>query len=183
MGPVVLFHFPAYGLEALFNTPFPWLLVVTILAAAYAVYLLVTDFFNDAPSLGKAWTVVALLAVAVLSDATLRHGMRVALTAPALAQVQASTAKYVNAVEQFRTAAAQAPEAQKVFAAGGEGLADKNGCLVCHSAQEKVVGPAYKDVAGKGYSTAQILALVRSPKPANWPDYPEMPAHAAGPRQ
>jgi cytochrome c len=175
-GVIVLFHFPAYGLEALFNTSFPWLIVLTLVVACYAMYLLLKDFDNDAPSLGKAWTVTALLAVAILSEATLRHGVRISLTDPAMAQVQAQTANYVNAVEQFRKAAAQAPEAQKVFAAGGEGLADKNGCLVCHSAAEKVVGPAYKDVAAKGYSVAQITALVRVPKPANWPDYPEMPA-------
>ena len=30
-----------------------------------------------------------------------------------------------------------------------EALAEKNGCLGCHSISEKVVGPAYKDVAAK----------------------------------
>ncbi len=29
------------------------------------------------------------------------------------------------------------------------GLAKKNGCLVCHAVDKKVVGPAWKDVAAK----------------------------------
>jgi cytochrome c551/c552 len=54
-------------------------------------------------------------------------------------------------------------------------LAEKNGCLVCHNPQTKVVGPAYKDVAAKGYSADQIVALVHAPKPENWPGFPPMP--------
>lgn len=38
------------------------------------------------------------------------------------------------------------------------------------------MGPAYKDVAAKGYKIEEIMVLVRSPKPANWPGYPDMPA-------
>jgi cytochrome c len=30
-----------------------------------------------------------------------------------------------------------------------QALAEKNGCLGCHSVSDKVVGPAYKDVAAK----------------------------------
>jgi cytochrome c len=33
--------------------------------------------------------------------------------------------------------------------AAQEELAKKNNCLVCHSVDKKVVGPAYKDVAAK----------------------------------
>jgi cytochrome c len=176
VGPLVMFHFPAYGIERLFGSYYELLIVVAVLAALYAVYLLVADFFNDAVTPGQAWKVAIMLLIAVMSMATMRHGMRVALTAPAMAQAKASTDKYVAAVEEFRAKAAQVQEPQRTLASGGEGLADKNGCLVCHNAQEKLVGPAYKDVAAKGYTTAQIAALVRAPKPANWPDYPEMPA-------
>ena len=34
-------------------------------------------------------------------------------------------------------------------AAAQEALAKKHNCLVCHSVDKKVVGPAYKDVAAK----------------------------------
>jgi cytochrome c len=180
-GPLVLFHFPAYGIESLFATPYPILIGVAVLAVLYVIYLLVADFFNDAMTPGKAWKVTALLAIAVISMATLRHGMRDALTAPALAQVKVSTEKYVAAVQDELKAVAAKPAETKVLATGGEGLADKNGCLACHNPKEKLVGPAYKDVAAKGYSVADITALVRSPKPSNWPDFPEMPAMAQVP--
>lgn len=176
VGSVMLFHFPAYGLEALFNTNYHYLIEVAVLAALYAMYLLIRDFFNDAMTPGAAWKVVIMLAVAVGSMATLRHGMREALTAPAMAQSKASTEKYVAAVQKELQAVASKPAEVKTLAAGGEGLADKNGCLACHSVTEKLVGPPYKEVAAKGYSAADIIALVRTPKPANWPDYPEMPA-------
>lgn len=175
-GPLVMFHFPAYGVERLFGSYYEALIVVAVLAMLYAIYLLVTDFFNDAMTPGTAWKVTAMMAIAVLSMATLRHGMREALTAPAMAQAKASTEKYVAAVQDHRKMLASASQAEKVVLTGGEALADKNGCLACHNAAEKLVGPAYKDVAAKGYSTADIAALVRTPKPSNWPDYPEMPA-------
>ncbi len=35
-----------------------------------------------------------------------------------------------------------------------------------------MVGPAYKDVAKRKYSVAQLVQLIHSPKPEHWPDYP-----------
>lgn len=42
-----------------------------------------------------------------------------------------------------------AGQAGAVDAKAAEALAQKNGCLACHSVSNKVVGPAYKDVAAK----------------------------------
>jgi cytochrome c len=42
-----------------------------------------------------------------------------------------------------------AGQASAVDAQAAEALAQKNGCLACHSVSNKVVGPAYKDVAAK----------------------------------
>jgi cytochrome c len=176
VGPIVMFHFPAYGVEKLFGSYYELLIVVTVLAVLYGGYLLVIDFFNDAMTTGTAWKVTIMMTIAVCSMATLRHGMREALTAPAMAQSKASTEKYVAAVRDFRTQLANAPKVEKAALTGGQALAEKNGCLDCHKPNEKLVGPAYKDIAAKGYSVADIMKLVRTPKPSNWPDYPEMPA-------
>lgn len=58
-------------------------------------------------------------------------------------------------------------------------LLQKNTCLACHNANTKQVGPAYKDVAKRKYSVAQIIQLIHNPKPEHWPDYstpmPPMP--------
>lgn len=55
----------------------------------------------------------------------------------------------------------------------------KNTCLACHNADKKVVGPAYAEVAKRNYTVAQIIALIKNPKPEHWPDYstpmPPMP--------
>jgi len=50
-------------------------------------------------------------------------------------------------------------------------LLEKNTCLTCHNANEKVVGPAYVEVAKRNYTPEQIVELIYKPKPSNWPDY------------
>jgi cytochrome c551/c552 len=54
-------------------------------------------------------------------------------------------------------------------------LAAKHGCLVCHGILEKIVGPAYRDIAARGYSSDQVIELVHKPKPENWPGFMPMP--------
>ena len=58
-------------------------------------------------------------------------------------------------------------------------ILQKNTCLACHHPTKRLVGPAYVDVAKRKYSVATIMALIRKPKPENWPDHatpmPPMP--------
>lgn len=58
-------------------------------------------------------------------------------------------------------------------------LLAKNTCSACHNPDARQVGPAFKDVAKRGYTVAQIVALIKNPKPEHWPDYstpmPPMP--------
>ncbi|OZI08886.1 cytochrome C [Siphonobacter sp. BAB-5385] len=53
-------------------------------------------------------------------------------------------------------------------------LLEKNICLTCHKVNERLVGPAYTDVAKKKYKPEQIVELIYKPKPSNWPGYPPM---------
>ncbi|WP_234733114.1 c-type cytochrome [Tellurirhabdus bombi] len=53
-------------------------------------------------------------------------------------------------------------------------LLTKNTCLACHNPDNRLVGPAYKDVAKKKYTDAQIVELIYAPKPEHWPGYPPM---------
>ena len=50
-------------------------------------------------------------------------------------------------------------------------LLQKNTCLACHNPNTRQVGPAYKDVAKRKYTVAQIVELIHNPKPEHWPDY------------
>lgn len=66
-------------------------------------------------------------------------------------------------------------------AAAAQALAQKSGCLACHSIDKKVLGPAYKDVAAKykGDKTAEakLIAKVKAGGSGVWGPMP-MPANS-----
>ena len=55
-----------------------------------------------------------------------------------------------------------------------DALLKKHICLTCHKIDQKLVGPAYTEVAKKKYKPEQIVELIYKPKPTNWPGYPPM---------
>ncbi len=63
----------------------------------------------------------------------------------------------------------------------GMALAQKSGCLACHSVDKKALGPAYKDVAAKykGDKTAEakLVAKVKAGGSGVWGNIP-MPANS-----
>ena len=71
--------------------------------------------------------------------------------------------------------------AAQVNAADASALAQKSGCLACHSIDKKVLGPAYKDVAAKykGDKTAEakLIAKVKAGGSGVWGPMP-MPANS-----
>jgi cytochrome c len=60
-----------------------------------------------------------------------------------------------------------------------EALAQKSGCLNCHSINNKILGPAYKDVAAKykGDKTAEarLIAKVKAGGSGAWGSMPMPP--------
>jgi cytochrome c len=68
-----------------------------------------------------------------------------------------------------------------VAADAAEALAQKSGCLACHSVSQKVLGPAYKDVAAKykGDKTAEAKLVEKVKKGGSgvWGPIP-MPANS-----
>lgn len=53
-------------------------------------------------------------------------------------------------------------------------LMSKYTCIACHRPNQRLVGPAYADVAKKNYSNDEIVNLIYNPIPAHWPGYPPM---------
>ncbi|UFH53637.1 c-type cytochrome [Spirosoma sp. KNUC1025] len=53
-------------------------------------------------------------------------------------------------------------------------LMTKYTCIACHRPNQRLVGPAYVDVAKKNYTDEQIVELIYNPKPEHWPGYPPM---------
>ncbi|WP_128545781.1 c-type cytochrome [Larkinella soli] len=69
------------------------------------------------------------------------------------------------------TAIAKAPTLEEI-----KPLLNRHTCSACHNAERRQVGPAFADVAKRGYSNEKIVELIYNPKPQNWPDYAtEMP--------
>ena len=55
-------------------------------------------------------------------------------------------------------------------------LMSKYTCIACHRPNQRLVGPAYADVAKKKYSNEEIVNLIYNPIPTHWPGYPPMAA-------
>ena len=74
-----------------------------------------------------------------------------------------------------------AGQASAVDAKAAEALAQKSGCLACHSMDKKVVGPSYKDIAAKykGDKTAEAKLIEKVKKGGSgvWGPIP-MPANS-----
>lgn len=51
-------------------------------------------------------------------------------------------------------------------------LLAKNTCVACHKKDEKLVGPAFIEIAKRDYTNQRIVELIYKPEPENWPDYP-----------
>src|SRR5690606_38239095 len=55
----------------------------------------------------------------------------------------------------------------------------KNTCSACHNTDTRQVGPSFQEIAKRNYTVDQIVELVVTPRPENWPDYstpmPPMP--------
>lgn len=100
------------------------------------------------------------------------------LPATVLAYVLASCGQTTTQTTAQTTATHEAaPVAQKAAVevpADINELLNKHTCLTCHAATEKIVGPAYTEVAKLTYTDEQIVALIKAPKPEHWPDYPPM---------
>jgi cytochrome c len=74
-----------------------------------------------------------------------------------------------------------ATQASAVDEAAGLALAQKSGCLLCHSVDKKILGPAYKDVAAKYKgdkgAAAKLEAKVAKGGSGTWGPVP-MPANS-----
>lgn len=76
---------------------------------------------------------------------------------------------------------AAAMSGSSAYAAAGADLAQKSGCMACHSMDKKVVGPAFAEVAKKykGNKDAEALLIkkVKDGGSGAWGPIP-MPPHA-----
>lgn len=63
-------------------------------------------------------------------------------------------------------------------------LLTKNTCTACHNTEKRQIGPAFKEIAKRHYSTEKIVELIYNPQPQNWPGYStEMPPMPQVPKE
>lgn len=107
-----------------------------------------------------------------------------AAPAAAAPESAADTAKAAPATDGAAAAepAADAKPKRKPVPAEVSALLNKHACLACHNPYEKIIGPAYADVAKKKYTNDQIIELVHNPKPEHWPGFPPMAPMAHVPK-
>lgn len=89
--------------------------------------------------------------------------------------------KVIVAALAAATALVFASSALAADAKAAEALAKNSGCFACHSADKKLVGPAYKDVAAKyrndKNAEANLVKKVKAGGKGVWGDVP-MPPNA-----
>lgn len=72
-----------------------------------------------------------------------------------------------------------AATASAIAGSGAEALAQKSGCLLCHSIDKKVLGPAYKEVAAKykgdKSAEAKLIQKVKAGGAGVWGEMPMPP--------
>ncbi len=100
-------------------------------------------------------------------------------TAPPAVEGEVSAAPTVDAgdvkvEEKQAEPVAEAKPKKKAIPADVQDILNKNACLACHQPYDKVIGPAYSEIAKKKYTAEQIVELVHKPKPEHWPGYPPM---------
>lgn len=93
---------------------------------------------------------------------------------PAVAPVTPATSAPVAPAVEAPAASAEA--SSTVDAAKAQALANSKACLACHSVDNKVVGPAFKEVAAKGESAETIAASIKNGSTGKWGPIP-MPAN------
>ncbi|WP_394351762.1 hypothetical protein [Pontibacter pamirensis] len=116
-----------------------------------------------------------------LSELSTANSAAAATRAKAAAGTSARKAAPANkaAAAKKATARATAPTYDEV-----KGLLAKHTCLACHNTDKRQVGPAYVDVAKRGYTPERIVELIHNPEPQNWPDYAtEMPPMPQVPKE
>jgi cytochrome c len=81
---------------------------------------------------------------------------------------------FAAALVSLTVATVSTTNAQTTPPADVDALLKKHICLTCHKVDQKLVGPAYTEVAKKKYTPEQMVELIYKPKPTNWPGYPPM---------
>lgn len=120
--------------------------------------------------------------LSVTENADSEQGTSTALTEGKPETAGKTTAEISEKAEVPAKKADAAP-AQKPVPADIAALLNKHTCAACHNPYQRLVGPAYSEVAKKKYSPEEMVALIYTPKPEHWPGYPPMAPMSQVPKE
>lgn len=187
VGTLAFFQFPNYGIEAFYSKGFVIFIIIAVISVLVALGMLIKEFLNDNIPTKVVYISALFLLVTLGSMGITRHGMRISLLEPAIALMQKQTQEYITAVQKDYEEAKSKPSVIDVAEASHlseeEKLITKNGCTACHSKEQKLVGPSFKEIGSRGYTPEKIVNLIYNPEPSNWPGYPPMPPMANVPKE
>ncbi len=178
VGTLAFFQFPNYGIENFYSKGFEIFIILAVISILVALAIIIKHFLDDDIPTKAVYVATGFLAITLVFMGLTRHGMRISLLEPAIAQMEKQTQEYLAEVEKDYKEAKSKPAGISVAEAAhlseGEKLLAKNGCNACHSVDQKIVGPSFKEIANKGYTPERIVQLIYKPEPSNWPGYPPM---------
>ena len=178
VGTLTFFQFPNYGIENFYSKGFEIFIILAVIAILVSIAIMLKYFLDDNIPTKAVYATAGFLVITLIFMGITRHGMRISLLEPAIAQMEKQTQEYLSEVEKDYKEAITKPVGISVAEAAnlseGEKLIAKNGCTACHSLDQKIVGPSFKEIAKKGYTPDRIVQLIYNPEPSNWPGYPPM---------
>jgi cytochrome c len=178
VGTLTFFQFPHSGIENFYSKGFDIFIILAVIAILVSMAIMLKYFLDDNIPTKAAYATAGFLVITLIFMGITRHGMRISLLEPAIAQMKKQTQEYISEVEKDYKEAVTKPVGISVAEAAnlseGEKLIAKNGCSACHSLDQKIVGPPFKEIAKKGYTPDRIVQLIYNPEPSNWPGYPPM---------
>jgi len=178
VGTLTFFQFPNYGIENFYSKGFEIFIILAVIAILVSIAIMLKYFLDDNIPTKAVYATAGFLVITLIFMGITRHGMRISLLEPAIAQMEKQTQEYLSEVEKDYKEAITKPVGISVAEAAnlseGEKLIAKNGCTACHSLDQKIVGPPFKEIAKKGYTPDRIVQLIYNPEPSNWPGYPPM---------
>ncbi|KAB2933598.1 MAG: c-type cytochrome [Leptonema illini] len=169
--PLVLFAFsPRIG-EGLMKT---WFIALPFLAALilfWMVVYLIKQFTAADFSRKEGTALFSAMLVTVLLMATGRQGLRVvSFEEPVKVQAEATQAYMNNMLVAYHEERAREKDRPEPAGDERQQLAEKKGCLACHSVEIRLVGPAYKQVAAKYRSPDEIITSILKGSKGKWPE-------------
>ncbi len=181
--PLVFFAFSPRVAEALLSTPFIFLPFIASVVLTILFFYLLRRFNQEHMSMSEAKNAALLVFVAVALMATTRHGIRVVSFEEPLALQAKATEEYMtNVITEYKKYKEEMKNKPAVAVDPALSLADSKGCLACHAVNEKLVGPAYKEVAAKYKSPEDIVGSIQKGSKGKWGEV-EMPAQNVTPEE